>query len=163
MKSIYKVMMFFLIFYMTVVIIDVSEVFPNDSTFYSDADIQSLKDADSPTDAFVWIFTPNSFSYEIGGTTYNEVTIWLVLAVFGLVGTAAALFTKSFLPAVFTLYGLIFIPMFTKSYGFFNKLFQIGRTDDSLSTLVYLAITFGLALMGLILITMMEMPAHGRS
>ena len=153
MKNMYKIILFLAIFQITVVMVESLEVFPN--SFFKENEIETLdiKDTDDMPQAAETIFS-NMFipSQSFFGKMRYGVAI--------LVGTAISFLTKQN-PAVIVVavLGYSFFNMITNSFGFFSNLF---RTWDSPS-LIYLGICFGVGLVIIVVITILEQLTHGRS
>jgi len=162
MKTLYIVIIWLAMFQGITLMIAGLGVFPADSQLYSDFEINELEEnADSPVDMLSYIFLPSG--EEIGGTTGNEmitsgILVGAILIILG-IGSVVAVFTKNYTSAVLIIVGISFVPMISKSWGFFNKLFVHWDT----SAMTYMGVTLGLGVFILFLLLIVEMPTHGDS
>ena len=157
MKLMYKIIIFFLVFYMMILVVNSLNVFPEDGVFYSDdaeSELSSLKGKrfESVT---MYLFTPK-IAY---GLTEGSVTA-LVIFIVGFAALTGILTHNAVMPAV-VIVGYCFFVMLTRSYSFFEKIFYgASYTNDSMQ---YLAICIGAGLVVIAMITVVEMVAQGRS
>lgn len=152
MKRLYKVVLFFAVLHLVVIMISLLNIFP--STLYSDAEINTLREnvGTDPLSIFSYLFAPDT---NIWGS--NTISVSAIITAFAVGGTAIAVLTKSWTPAIITLLGLSFLPMLLRSRTFFDKMFT---TWDSAS-LTYMAIIFGVVLILFVVFTILEVPSHG--
>jgi len=157
MKTAYIAIIFLVVFQMSILLVNAMDIFPTDGTFYSDIEQQELRNAgNDPLKIFEKLFIPadvNIAGFSLGAG------IWAVVFLIATVGTGAAIFTHSFVPAVLAVQAILFIPLVTRSMTFFNKLF---RTWDHAS-LTYLSLIMIVGFLVIIFITIIETPTHGRS
>lgn len=160
MKTLYKIVMFFLIFPFVVLAINSLGVF--DNTFYSDAEFSELQSQDNAVSAFGYLFTPEG-GYEIDlgfyKTTVNELDIGIIVSIFVVGGAAIGVFTHSWTPVVVLMIGVFMWSLIGKSQSFFNKLFF----SWDVQALTYIGIMFGVVIVAFVFITIVEAPAQGRS
>ena len=90
---------------------------------------------------------------------FNSMQIGALMVIIMGGGTIIALLSKTYVIIPMMVLGFSFFNMITKSYGFFNKLF----TNWNSTELVYLSLCFGVGLVIIVIITIIEMPSHGRS
>ena len=160
MKSLYVIVIYLIIFQITILIVGATGIFPNG--FYSDFDTNELKNhAATPQGLISYLFVPsgtlNDWINRFGGGA--EFIIPALVGVFITIGSVISFFTQSFAPISIAIVGLLFVPMITKSYGFFNKLFTYGDSQ----AMLYLGLLFGVLIFVIAIITIIEMPTHGRS
>ena len=154
MKRLYLIILFLAIFQGVVLMVNAMDVFP--TTFYDDSEVNDkLRNADSGWEAMSAMLTPNTAAF---GLEEAPLTIAAIVIAFGTIGTGVAIFTHSFLPVVITIVGYSFFTMMTHSYNFISKLFQ-WETD----AMTYMALCIGIGITFIVIITLVEMPAHGRS
>jgi len=155
MKLIYKMLLFFVIFQMSVLIIAATGIFPEDGRFYSD--IQSDKWIDkTPEGILAEIYVPSG---QIAGISISEFGVVAVLLALVTAGVALGFLTRSpVIPSILGV-GLAIWPMINSSRGFFNSLFN--NWDNN--SMIYLGITFGIAIIIVVIVTLIEQPAQGRS
>jgi len=147
-------MLFLAMFQVTVLMVNAADVFP--STFYDDLEVSSnIRNADSPEAAISWLLTPNIGAF---GINKSPLTVGVIVAAFVGLGIAAAIFTHSFLPVVAVIIGYSFFNMLTYSYSFISKLFQWET-----GAMTYLALCLGVGLVFIVIVTIVELPTHGRS
>ena len=162
MKTVYVAIIWLAMFQMTALTIGSLGVFPSDSTLYSDFDTAELEEnAGNPVDVLAYIFLPSDVS--IAGITgakilSNGVLLGVIFIIVG-IGTGAALLTGQYTVATLAVVGLTFIPMITKSLGFFQKLFMHWDT----AALTYMGIQIALGVVILLLLLIVELPAQGGS
>lgn len=152
MKLLYKLIFFFMILHVTILMINSLGVFPK--TLYSDAETK-LYDFSDPNDILLYLFpavdgTDNIlFSILAGG----------FLGLAGILAMIASLKTGNFGIVIVTLIGASFVPMILKSMDLLNKILYIGDSE----AMIYLAACFSIGVIFLIVITMLETITHGRS
>lgn len=155
MKKLYKIMMFLILFQFSVVIVNALEVFPSENTFYSDAETKSIRELDDPVDALAYFFElPDIPGLSAFQTTF---TFGMLVTIFLVIGAAIARATHSWAPVIVVIIASSFVPMLTKSLGFFNKL--LYNWDNA--ALMYLGLTLGVGIVILAVITILETPTHG--
>ena len=157
MKSLYKIMIISMMFPIVVLTVNSMGIFPY--TFYSDTEIQNVYSI-TPTSTAEGIFSimlvPN---IDFLGVTDQAITISLVVGVFTIAGAAVAIVTHSFAPVIISFMGYCFFVMMTKSMGFVQKIFNnFGGTE-----MIYLGLLIGIGIVIIVIITIVETPAHGRS
>ena len=159
MKNLYKIVLFLAIFQITVVMVESLDVFPNTFFATSDVDELDIEQADDMPEAAETIFS-NMFlpSQSFFGTARYGVAA--LVGVFLTVGTAVSFLTKQN-PAVIVVavLGYSFFNMISNGFDFFSNLFM---NWDSPS-LIYLGIAFGVGLVIIVIITILESLTHGRS
>lgn len=159
MKTVYVAIIWLATFQMIALTVASLGVFPSDSTLYSDFDINELEDnADSPLNILTYLFAPGDTT-SIAGISVPSAGLVTIIGVIAGVGTIGAIFTGNYIIAVLAVVGVTFIPMFTKSFGFFQKIFLYWDT----AALTYLGLTLGLGLFILVLLLIVEFPAQGDS
>ena len=158
MKTAYIAIIFLVVFQMTILLVNSTGIFPSDKGFYSDIDQKQLEAAgNDPLELFKVLFTPAADTTVAGFSL--GAGIWAVVFLIAGLGTGAAIFTHSFVPAVLAVQGILFIPLATRSMTFFNSLF---RTWDHAS-LTYLSLILVVGFLVIIFLTIIETPTHGRS
>lgn len=161
MKTLYKLIYWFIIFQMVILLINFLNVFPPEYTFYSDLEMDALRE--NVTDGDIlgiisWMFVPPT-EYLPANLASYEFTIPLIVLMFVGVGTAFAWVTQSFVPVVVIIIGVSFYSMFIKSISFFKTILQ-GADNQALWALgMILMIGVILAL----IFTLVETPTHGES
>ena len=151
MKLLYKLIFFFMILHMTILMINSLGVFPN--TLYSDAETREY-DFSDPNDILLYLFpamdgTDNiMFSILTGG--------FVTLA--SLVALLVSLKTGNFGVVIVTLIGASFVPMILSSLNLFKKILYVGDSQ----AMIYLAACFSICIVFLIVIYMLETVTHGR-
>jgi len=162
MKTIYKIVIFLAMFQVVVLMVNATGVFPSDGTFYSDIEQNELQEAgNDPGALFSILFTPKG-SFSVLGITEIELSSVDAAAIIGIiigVGSLVAIATHSYLPVVLAVFGIILLPMIANSMTFLSGLM---RKWDSAS-MTYLSVVLGLGVLIIIIITILEMPVHGRS
>lgn len=154
MKAIYKIILFFAIFQLVVVLVNIIDVFP--TTLYTDSETEDLRGAKGPLGVLNYLFSVPEIP-GLGG--YTTFTFGMIAFLFLVVGAAIARATHSWTPVIVVMICTTFVPMLTNSYNFFNKMF----TNWNNLTLVYLGLIFGVGIVIIVLITIAETPTHGRS
>ena len=158
MKTIYKIMIFLTVFEMTVILVNSMGIFPSESAFFSDVSNEDISAAgNNPFEIYAALFKPSEFS--VGPILFDSADITAIILVIVTLGSGLAIFTKSFLPAIFVLQAAIILPMIASSSGFFRNLFEHFDSD----ALVYLAVMIVVGFAVIIFITIVETPTHGRS
>lgn len=155
MKGMYKVILFFAMFYMSVIVVNSLGVFPN--TFYSDAEVADLRGQNGPMGIISYLFALP----DIPGVSalFSTFTFAMLTTLFLVIGAAIARATQSWTPVLVVIITSSFVPMLSKSWGFFRKLF----TNWDVESMTYLALALGVGLFIIVVITIMETPSHGRS
>jgi len=147
MKLLYKMMIFFLVFYGMVIVVNSLGIFPN--TLYGDSDLSS------PNGIMAALFVPSAIS---------GLGDWTVLAVVGFIAGGAIVtgfITQNIQLPALTIIGILFFNMITKSYGFMTGLFnKVNTRPDSI---VYLGYVVGAAIIVVGLITVVEFLGQGGS
>jgi len=159
MKTVYVAIIWLAMFQMTALTIGSLGVFPADSTLYSDFDTQELEDnAGNPLDVLAYLFAPGETT-SIAGITITSAQILTIVGVIAGLGTLGAVFTGNYIVAVLVVVGVTFVPMITKSLGFFQKLFVHWDT----AALTYMGVQLALGVVILLLLLIVELPAQGDS
>lgn len=158
MKTIYKLMIFLAIFQLVPLMINSLGVFPDVYVFYSDVDqapaienVPYTYNYSGAEQIFYTLFTPKENQY------FSSASITVILATFIGVGSVVAVFTKNYVLIPLLFQGYMVTVMLSKSMNFFGKLF--GNWDSM--ALLYLGLIFGVCVVILIVITMMETVTHG--
>ena len=155
MKTFYLIMLFFLVFQMSILVVGATGIFPYG--FYSDMDPQELAECENPQQVLTFIFDPEGNipdRFDMG-----DFTIPALIGIFIGIGTITSIFLQSYLPITIVIIGLFFVPMITHSYGFFNQLFYYGNSQS----IIYLGLLFGILAFVIAVVTIIELPAQGRS
>jgi hypothetical protein len=158
MKTLYKIIIFFAMFQMSILVINATGVFGN-NTFYSDAELGRLQNMEDPTVIIGYIF---GFP-EIPGVPAH-ITVFgfpFLIAAFTIAGAIYAWKTHSYAPITIVVIAGAFLPMIAKSLGFFQKMFTNWET--AASSLMYIGIALSVGIFIIAIITIIEMPTHGRS
>ena len=156
MKNIYKIILFFAIFEVTVLMINAMDIFPNELYSDSDTELEKLESSEGPWEIVRTLFVPSSNSY------ISNIGIAGIVGLFVIGGGVAAYFSHgnmSGLVIVFFCY--VFFTMITNSIGFFDKIFR--HYNEAGSAMVYLGVCLGVAIFIIFIITIVETPTHGRS
>jgi len=157
MKTLYKIVLFFAIFQVVVLMVNSLGVFPN--TLYSDVDTTDLFNDDGSITAqgiVAFLFPQITTSEGSEDFTFSLVaagftSIGMIIAI----GISAA--TRSLAPIVIGFISLSIVPMVLTSWSFFRKMFYNWDT----SAMVYLSIAIGVGILILAVITILETPTHG--
>ena len=152
MKLIYKVLIFFTVFYVTILMVNAMEIFPN--TFYSDQETGIT--SNNPGGVITSIFVPALNNWGLSSATAAALTAFIVG---GAIGTGI-LVQSPVLPSVIIM-GYLFFNMMTRSYDFFDKLFTNWGGQGT--SIFYLGLCIGAGLFVVGLISIIEMVAQGRS
>lgn len=157
MKTLYKLMLFFAIFHGTVLMVNSMNIFPAESTFYSDPIYDG--DLTVPENLIKFIFPAlrgdDGSDLEI---SINIIAGILTGGVF-IIGVLISWISKSLAPIVIAVLGGSMIPMVMNSWKIFNKIFY----EFDSAAMEYLALCFGVGIIVIAIITILEMPTHGRS
>jgi len=149
MKTIYKIMFMLAFLQGVIIMVNALDVFPN--TFYSDSEIQGIQDVnDLPTaeEWFIQMFAPDIVIF---GEPIVDVMAIVSLFLVGGVVVGIAM-RGSFLPVVIAIQGYMVFTMLTNSKSFFDKLL----TNWGTPSLMYLALLFGLGIIMLFVVTLLE-------
>ena len=161
MKLVYKIMIFMIIFPIVVLMINSLNVFPY--TFYSDEEVPySITQDSSPADLLAIMLVPSGVlegMNAVGDDGATYVTVGIIVAIFAGIGSAVAVFTKSYAPIIIAFVGLNFYNLISKSFGLFRKIFMNWES----TALMYLGLAVGIIIVAIVIITIMEIPAQGRS
>ena len=153
MKTIYKIMFMLAFLQGVILMVNALGVFPN--TFYSDSEIQGIQDVnDLPTaeEWFIQMFRP---SVPIMGKSITSVAA--IAGVFLITGVGASIIMRGNLtPIVISFQGYMIFTMLTNSKSFFDKLL----TNWGTPSLMYLALLFGLGIIMLFVVTLLETASH---
>jgi len=155
MKTFYIIVLFLIIFQMSILMISTFGLFPYG--FYSDFDTEELASHSTPQGMLTYLFEPPGGLP--GWFNIGDFTIPALIAVFLGIGTITSIFLQSYIPVTLVVVGLFFVPMVTKSYGFFNQLFYYGNSQ----ALIYFGLLIGIVILVIAVITIVEMPTHGGS
>jgi len=129
-------------------------IFPKEAQFYSDFEIPTnIRNADD-----AWIATSEIFRPSTGNVYIDTVSIGAFGALL-IVGIAISWKAHSMVPLAFIFLLYIFFNMFSKSIKFMNKMFY--NWDNS--SMIYMAILFGVMIFTIFIITLAETPTHGKS
>lgn len=162
MKTIYKIVIFLAMFQVVVLMVNATGIFPEDGILYSDIDQDELIAASNdPGALFSILFTPKGSFNILGLTeiTLSSVDAVLIIGAIIGIGSVVAVATHSYLPVVLAVFGIVLLPMIANSMSFFNGLMRnINNTN-----VTYLTVVLGLGVLIIIIITILEMPVHGRS
>lgn len=149
MKNLYKIFIFFMIFQMTAIVVSALDVFPSGTGLFSDLSFEDIE-GKSPEEVIGYLIFPEVSGYSI---------LSVILVAIGVGGVAIAFVTKNISIAMVGLTAGIFAPMITQSRSFFNVLF----TTWDVGALTYLGLTIGVGLIAILIITLLEIPTHGKS
>ena len=160
MKPLYVIILYLIIFQVTILVVGATNIFPN--TFYSDFETDELKTHMNSVEGMIsYLFVPsgtlNWMINQVGASSFFIIPA--LVATFLFIGSALSVLTQSMAPISITVVGLLFVPMITKSYKFFNQLFIYGNSE----ALMYLGVLFGILILVIAIITIIEMPTQGRS
>ena len=152
MKLLYKLIFFFMILHITILIINSLGVFPN--TLYSDEETKEY-DFSDPNDILLYMFPA------MDGT--DNILVSILTGGFVTLASLAALLvslkTGNFGVVIVTLIGASFVPMILRSMDLIKKILYVGDNQ----AMIYLAACFSIGVIFLIVITMLETITHGRS
>jgi hypothetical protein len=153
MKALYKMILFFAIFQVTVLMVNSMNIFPSESTFYNDMD----------TDEYDLSTAEGIVKFLFPAINGEDLTVSLLVGGFTtlgvLFGLAVSIATKSLAPLVISILGASMIPMVMNSWKIFNKIFY----EFDSAALQYLGLCLGVGIIVIAIITILEMPTHGRS
>lgn len=159
MKLLYKIMLVFIMFELTIVFVNLFNVFPY--TLYSDADTNAITKFTDPLDIFGYFFSIPALT--IGNITLTSAqttfTFALFIILFGIAGAGIAKLSGNWTPIVAVVIASMFVPMLMKSRTLFGKLFI--EWDNA--ALVYMLIILFVGIAYIAMITIVETPTHGRS
>ena len=157
MKDFYKMIIFLAMFQMTTLVIAGINVFPEGTTLYSDLDLNTLSSyASDPISILSYLFLPSG---GVGTFTLTDFTLSALIILIVLGGSAVAIATHSYVPAVLAILGISFIPMVMRSLSFFERLF----TQWDSVAITYLFIMIGLGVLMMFVFMIIETPTHGGS
>lgn len=161
MKLMYRFMIFLALFQVVVVLVNSLGVFPDDSTLYSDVEMEEIESQDGDILGILsYIFLPQGEFKILGiSVTITSFSIAAIISIIAVSGAAVSIVTHSFIPVVLALFSILFLPMFTRSIGFFRRVFEIGDSPS----LMYLGVVLLVGIMIVFVLTVVEMPTHGRS
>jgi len=155
MKALYKIIIFFAVFQLTVIIVNLLGIFPY--TLYSDIETQELQGIRNPIDYLPYFFSLPDFAGL--GSFFTNFTFAMLVFIFAGIGAVYARATHNWSPVIVIIIASSFVPMITRSSKFFNKLFYTWDVP----ALTYLAVTLGVAIILIAIITIVETPTHGKS
>lgn len=151
-------MFWFIFFECTIILLSVLNVFPADSTFFSDFETEPLMEnlsAGNYAGVIGYLFKP---PVDIPGVSDTVFSIGMLIGIF-LIGTGLAIFTQSYVPFVIAIIGASFYPMITHSLGLFRKLFIY---HDNQALLIF-GVILGLGAVIAFVFAMVESATHGES
>jgi len=141
---------------MIVLTVKAMDVFPTESQLYSDVETDEWVDM-SPIDIINEIYDPNNL---VEAVDLPNFTIGAILGV--LIGASIILgiFTHvgPIVPSII-LIGIAIWPLIITSRGFFNQILN----NWNIMSMTYIGLTFGVGIIIIVVITLIEQPAHGRS
>ena len=128
MKLIYKLMVFLAMFQCTVVIVNMldnsagSPLFPEH--LYSDVETSDFREFDSIMDPLEYFFKMPEFHIgkEVVSSGVTSVSFALIAGMFLFGGALVSIMTRNPSLISVVVLAIMFVPMITKSYGFFQKL-----------------------------------------
>jgi len=155
-KLIYKIMLFFIMFQMIVLMVNAMGVFPQESRLYSDLETDDFQEK-SPEEALTYIFVPSG---RIGPFQVNSFHVMAILTivVLGSAGLGIVTHTGPIIPSI-AMIGLVVWPMVNTSRGFINTIVY----NWDVNSMMYLGLALGVGIVAIVVITIIEQPAHGRS
>lgn len=161
MKLMYKIILFFVIFYIVVIMINLLNIFPQEAQFYSDSnELKQLKESDgSPRDAATilgLLFVPSVNAYGLDGIAVSVITGFII----GGAIVSGIIIDNAAIPSIIIV-GFLFFNMISTSYSFFQNLFE-GNSWTT-NSLQFLAICIMIAAIMVTLFTLVEMQTQGRS
>lgn len=154
MKLLYKIVIFFTVFYMMVLVVNSMNIFP-EQFFSSDENAQLSNLQNKGIMGVIDVlFVPaeNRYISEAGA-----IAIAVCILAVGAIASLAPSGSPIYGPVIIVAY--LFANMLLKSYQFFEKLFR----NWDVASMTYLGVAIGAALMVLAMITVIEMVAQGRS
>lgn len=152
MKLLYKVIFFFIILHVTILMINSLNIFPN--ALYSDEDTREF-DFSNPNDILLFLFPAMDGEDNI----LFSILTGSFLGLAGILAIIASVKTGNFGIIIVVLIGSSFVPMILNSMDLFKKIVYVGDSE----ALVYLAACFSICVIFLVVITMLETITHGRS
>lgn len=159
MKLLYKIMLVFIMFELTIVLVNLFNVFPY--TLYSDEDIGAISSLSDPLEVFGYFFSIPALT--IGSVTLTSAqttfTFGLFMAIFGIAGAGIARISGNWTPIIAVVIATMFVPMLMKSRTLFGKLFV--EWDNA--ALAYMVIILFVGIAYIAMITIVETPTHGQS
>ena len=155
MKLLYKIIIFFTVFYGIIIMVNSMDIFP--TTLYQDID-PGIANPKSPEGILAGLFTAR---IDIGPFHLNTASAAAITTFIIGISIAAGIFTQNpTIPSV-AIVGILFFNMMSNSYTFINGLFnKFGNQQDSI---IYLGVTIGATVLVVGWITIVEMVAQGRS
>ena len=154
MKLLYKMIFFFLILHVTILMVNSMNLFKGNE-LYSDVDTKNF-DLTDPNDIVLFLFPAVDgndnivFSILVGG----------FMGLGGILSLVVSLKTGNFGVVVVTLIGASFVPMILNSMKLFKQILLASGSQSQ--AVIYLAACFSVAVIFLIVITMLETLTHGR-
>lgn len=155
MKKLYKIVLFFAIIHLTALIVAVMGIFPPGSTLYSDIELEDLE-GKNPSEVLAYLFLPTEEG-PLQSLTFKALYALFVTGTIALGIISRGSGSVASLSLVVVI--LTFVPMLLKSTEFINKLF----TNWNVTSLTYLGLTLIVGILFIVVITIVEMPTHGRS
>ena len=156
MKLLYQILIFLTVFYGVILMVNSMNIFPVPLFTSGETGVGD----DSPGGIITAVFIPNLGNF---GLSESDGAV-LGTAITGFIVTGAAIsgfiMQSPILPAIMIV-GYLFFNMMVNSYSFFSKLFT--GVQGSPSSLMYMGICIGAALMVVGFITIVEMIAQGGS
>lgn len=160
MKTIYKIIYWLIIFQTMILFIHVLGVFPENSTFYSNIDLDNLETnitEGNIENVLAWMFVPPTGLSWFGDWDVFTMSV-LVLAFTG-IGVISAYLTHSFIPVVVVLIGVSFWNMFVRSVDFFKTI--LGQYNNEALWALGMIILIGIMLA--FIFAIVETPTHGEA
>jgi hypothetical protein len=153
MKKLYKFMFMLAFLQGVIVFVNVMNIFPY--TFYDTAEVPSIDNPDDLPDAETWfisMFAPDLEIFEV-----PILDALSILSVFLGIGVICGIAMKgSFIPVVLAFQGYMVFTMIINSRSFFDKLL----TNWGTPALLYLVLIFGLGIIMLFIVTILETASH---
>ena len=157
MKTIYKLIYWFICFQLVIILVHAIDVFPPEQTFYSDIDLDSL--SENVTDGNIPGVIGGMFAPPAPYMTDSVFTIAGLVTLFVIGGTLIAWKTQSFAPIVIIIIGITFYSMFIKSISFFKTI--LTSTDNHALWVLGMILMIGVVLA--LIFAIVETPTHGES
>lgn len=159
MKKLYKIMLIFIMFELTIIFVNLLAVFPY--TLYSEADVSDISNISDPAVLLGKFFTIPAITISNVEITEEAATFtfYLFISSFFIVGAAIAKLSGDWTLIITTIIGMMFVPMILRSRNLFEKLFVTWETP----ALSFMVILIFVGLLYIALITIVETPTHGRS
>lgn len=158
MKVIYKIIIFFAMFQLSVLIVNTLNIFPLDALLYSNLEVENLQSGD------VWTVYGELFTFDTGITipylgTFNEASVDALMTMFIVGGVVVSIFTRNPSLIAVAVIGYLYVPIIVNSFDFFRKIFLY----PDVPSVTYLGVSMGVGILIIAVITIIEMTTHGRS